>query len=103
MQAIAGVIATAAVLCSHVVAHLPTDSVAVEVLRYDLSQVDAIALAEEDTADVVTVQELVIHTIAIETYVLDTDVRYSEPIEKRKQRGRAGTFLGPEVLHQHFI
>src|SRR5262245_25769947 len=98
-----GVVVAVAILRTHVMTDLPTNTVAVEVARSDSVQIDMVALAEKDAAHIVAVQELVIGAIAVKADILDRDVGYAKSIEERKQSGGTGPAFSPEVLDQHLI
>src|SRR5215831_4959196 len=87
----------------NVMTDLPADAVAVVLASSHLTNADVPAVLEEDTTRVVAVQVGVLCLVTVERQVLDGDPGNLLTAQDRKERGRRGLALLPQVFAQGLV
>ena len=94
MQPQTFMVVAVAILNSHVVAYLPTDTVAVVVPRDHLANRNLLAILHEDTAGVVAVEVFVVTSVAVEREIFDYHT--GDVLARQQRKESRGGRLPPE-------
>lgn len=92
------IIVAVAFFNDYVMTHLETDTITVEISRFNFANRVSVAILQEDTAAVVPVQILVVRTVAVECQVLNRHIRRSLTGKEREKRGTFRLSCEPEIL-----